>query len=34
MDITLETRVADLLKYYPELEGKLLELSPVFSESP
>lgn len=32
MDITLETKVADLLKYYPELEDKLLELSPVFSK--
>ena len=32
MDITLETKVADLLKYYPELEDKLLELSPVFTK--
>ncbi|WP_108822292.1 DUF1858 domain-containing protein [Dysgonomonas sp. Marseille-P4361] len=32
MDITLETKVADLLKYYPEVETKLLELSPVFSK--
>lgn len=32
MDITLETKVADLLKHYPELESKLLELSPIFAK--
>lgn len=32
MDITLDTKVDDLLKYYPELEGKLLELSPIFTK--
>ncbi|MBK5720389.1 DUF1858 domain-containing protein [Dysgonomonas sp. Marseille-P4677] len=32
MDITLQTKVADLLKNYPELETKLLELSPAFAK--
>ncbi|WP_165045419.1 DUF1858 domain-containing protein [Dysgonomonas sp. ZJ709] len=32
MDINLHTKVADLLFAYPQLEGKLLELSPRFGK--
>lgn len=31
-DINLQTKVASLLESYPELEDKLIELSPVFSK--
>ncbi|MCX7876900.1 MAG: DUF1858 domain-containing protein [Melioribacteraceae bacterium] len=31
-EITPQTLVADLLSYYPELEEKLIEISPVFSK--
>ncbi len=32
MDITLHTKVAELLETYPELQSKLFELSPIFSK--
>lgn len=32
MDITLNTKVAALLEAYPQLEDKLVELSPAFSK--
>jgi len=31
-DINLQTKVANLLESYPELEDILMELSPVFSK--
>lgn len=32
MDITLHTKVSELLEVYPDLEARLLELSPIFSK--
>lgn len=31
-DITLQTKIADLLKIYPQLEKRLMEISPLFSK--
>jgi len=32
MEIDLQTKIADLLKFYPDLEDTLLELSPAFAK--
>ncbi|MFR9165423.1 MAG: DUF1858 domain-containing protein [Dysgonomonas sp.] len=32
MDINLQTKIAELLKFYPQLEDKLIEISPLFSK--